>query len=161
MASELRVDKIHNEGGDNDSGIDLSTNDQIVLKTANTTRLTMDATGQTTIVGEGGSTTTNLQQGLCKAWVMADSDASLEDSFNISSPTDVSTGTYTFSLTNAMAAVNRYSQSGCGRGGTDNRVMTRNTAGDTASVIGVEMSIGDTSALTDHPVDVQIVGDLA
>ena len=47
------------------------------------------------------------------------------------------------------------------RGGTDNRVMTRNTAGDTASVIGVEMSIGDTSALTDHPVDVQIVGDLA
>jgi len=161
MASELRVDKIHNEGGDNDSGIDLSTNDQIVLKTANTTRLTMDATGQTTIVGEGGSTTTNLQQGLCKAWVMADSDASLEDSFNISSPTDVSTGTYTFSLTNAMAAVNRYSQSGCGRGGTDNRVMTRNTAGDTASVIGVEMSIGDTSVLTDHPVDVQIVGDLA
>ena len=161
MVSELRVDKIHNEGGDNDSGIDLSTNDQIVLKTANTTRLTMDATGQTTIVGEGGSTTTNLQQGLCKAWVMADSDASLEDSFNISSPTDVSTGTYTFSLTNAMAAVNRYSQSGCGRGGTDNRVMTRNTAGDTASVIGVEMSIGDTSVLTDHPVDVQIVGDLA
>ena len=55
MASELRVDKIHNEGGDNDSGIDLSTNDQIVLKTANTTRLTMNATGQTTIVGEGGS----------------------------------------------------------------------------------------------------------
>jgi len=43
MASELRVDKIHNEGGDNDSGVDLSTNDQVVLKTADTTALTVDA----------------------------------------------------------------------------------------------------------------------
>ena len=85
MTSELRVDKIHNEGGDNDSGIDLSTNDQIVLKTANTTRLTMDATGQTTIVGEGGSTTTNLQQGLTKVWARVDQVGTqgIDDSFNL------------------------------------------------------------------------------
>ena len=33
MTSELRVDKIHNEGGDNDSGIDLSTNDVVAINT--------------------------------------------------------------------------------------------------------------------------------
>ena len=106
MTSELRVDKIHNEGGDNDSGIDLSTNDQIVLKTANTTRLTMNATGQTTIVGEGGSTTTNLQQGLCKAWVDGTDAAVLSDSFNLSSGADNGTGDYTYTITNDMASVN-------------------------------------------------------
>jgi hypothetical protein len=106
MTSELRVDKIHNEGGDNDSGIDLSTNDQIVLKTANTTRLTMNATGQTTIVGEGGSTTTNLQQGLCKAWVDGTDAAVLTDSFNLASGTDNGTGDYTYAITNDMASVN-------------------------------------------------------
>ena len=32
MASELRVDKIHNEGGDNDSGLDMSTNDVVAVR---------------------------------------------------------------------------------------------------------------------------------
>ena len=109
MVSELRVDKIHNEGGDNDSGIDLSTNDQIVLKTANTTRLTMNATGQTTIVGEGGSTTTNLQQGLAKAWAMNENTSSAfttHDSFNISGETDEANGQTTFTINNDMANAN-------------------------------------------------------
>ena len=50
MASEIKVDTIVNAGGDNDTGIDLATNDQILLKVANATRLTMNSTGQTTIV---------------------------------------------------------------------------------------------------------------
>ena len=69
MASEIKVDTIVNAGGDNDSGIDLATNDQILLKVANATRLTMNSTGQTTIVGEGGTTTTSLQQGLAKSFI--------------------------------------------------------------------------------------------
>ena len=32
MTSELRVDKIHNEGGDNDSGLDMSTNDVVAVR---------------------------------------------------------------------------------------------------------------------------------
>ena len=105
MTSELRVDKIHNEGGDNDSGIDLSTNDQIVLKTANTTRLTMNSTGQTTIVGEGGSTTTSVQQGLAKCWctVTQDSSHTLDDSLNVGSISDDGAGETTVNFTNAMA----------------------------------------------------------
>ena len=35
MASEIKVDTIVNAGGDNDSGIDLSTNDQVKVKIAN------------------------------------------------------------------------------------------------------------------------------
>ena len=50
MASEIKVDTIVNAGGDNDTGIDLATNDQILLKVANATKLTMNSTGQTTIV---------------------------------------------------------------------------------------------------------------
>jgi hypothetical protein len=41
--SEIRTDTINNASGDNDSGIDLSTNDQVSIKTANTTAVTVDA----------------------------------------------------------------------------------------------------------------------
>jgi hypothetical protein len=41
--SEIRTDTINNASGDNDSGIDLSTNDQVKIKTANTTAVTVDA----------------------------------------------------------------------------------------------------------------------
>ena len=51
--SEIRTDTINNASGDNDSGIDLSTNDQIILKTANTTAVTVDASQN---VGIGTST---------------------------------------------------------------------------------------------------------
>ncbi len=160
MVSELRVDKIHNEGGDNDSGIDLSTNDQIVLKTANTTRLTMNATGQTEIVGEGGSVMTNLQQGLCKAWTNSDNDASRNDSFNFDGQTDHGTGDYSYDLTAHMSATNSYSQSGSTRGTADSRIVTRNTGRDTAGVVAIEIG-NDESTLVDMHHDIQIVGDLA
>ena len=62
MASEIKVDTIVNAGGDNDTGIDLATNDQILLKVANATKLTMNSTGQTTIVGEGGNTLSGGQK---------------------------------------------------------------------------------------------------
>ena len=106
MTSELRVDTIYNEGGDNDTGLDLSTNDQIVLKTANTTRLTMNATGQTTIVGEGGTNTTNLQQGLGKSWVLASSSASPADSLNVSGGTDNGTGDYSYAVSTNLGNTN-------------------------------------------------------
>ena len=41
--SEIRADKLHNASGDNDSGLDLSTNDQVIIKTADTTAITIDA----------------------------------------------------------------------------------------------------------------------
>ena len=104
MASEIKVDTIVNAGGDNDTGIDLATNDQILLKVANATKLTMNSTGQTTIVGEGGTTTTNLQQGLTKHWALVSGDGfSVADSFNSSGITDNGTGDGTFAFTNPFA----------------------------------------------------------
>ena len=47
--------------------------------------------GSIAITGEGNSTTTNLQQGLAKAWMFFDTNtgAVVNDSLNISSITDV------------------------------------------------------------------------
>ena len=48
--SEIRTDTINNASGDNDSGIDLSTNDQVGIKTANTTAVTVDSS-QNVMIG--------------------------------------------------------------------------------------------------------------
>ena len=163
MASELRVDKIHNEGGDNDSGIDLSTNDQIVLKTANTTRLTMDATGQTTIVGEGGTTTTSLQQGLIKAWINHDASVSVDDSFNRSGNTDVDTGkfrtAYTHPMGNALYAVLGTASVG---GHFTSLGINSNDNGITTTTVDVYTSRTDNGNLSDPAIITYAVsGDLA
>ena len=62
--------------------------------------------GSIVVTGEGGSTTTNLQQGLAKHWVWTASGASPTDSFNTTSVTDNSTGNYTITIANDMASVN-------------------------------------------------------
>ena len=88
MASELKVDKF----------------------TGVTTAGSIDVTG------EGNSTTTNLQQGLCKQWISFDGGESgvTGDSFNTTSFTDVSAGLMTITIANDMASVN-YSVSGMAR----------------------------------------------
>jgi len=50
MSSTIKVNNIQNLAGD-DSGIDLSTNDQIILKTANTTAITVDSSQNVTLAG--------------------------------------------------------------------------------------------------------------
>ena len=62
------------------------------------------AAGSMLVVGEGGSTTTNLQQGLAKHWVNYDSsDQATRGSFNQASITDNATGDYTSSYTNNLS----------------------------------------------------------
>ena len=60
--------------------------------------------GSIAVTGEGNSTTTNLQQGLAKAWAdfNGTGTAAVQDSHNIASTTDNGTGDYTFTYTNAM-----------------------------------------------------------
>ena len=62
----------------------------------------IDTAGSITVQGEG-TNTTNLQQGLAKAWLHAIDNAVTGDDFNIASSTDNSTGDYTFTFTSAMA----------------------------------------------------------
>ena len=60
--------------------------------------------GSIAVTGEGNSTTTNLQQGLCKVWCLLDGTGTIgvTDSFNIASATDNGTGDYTTTATNAF-----------------------------------------------------------
>jgi len=75
MASELKVDKF----------------------TGVTTAGSIDVQGE-------GTATTNLQQGLLKAWLNMDGTGTIaiSDSFNIGSITDRATGDYFVNLSNAM-----------------------------------------------------------
>ena len=63
--------------------------------------------GSIAVTGEGNSTTTNLQQGLAKAWHNAASNgASVNDSLNMSSYTDTGTGDGLHNFTSNMGNVN-------------------------------------------------------
>jgi len=44
--SEVRTDSLVNQSGDNDSGIDLSTNDVVAIKTANSEAMRIDSSGK-------------------------------------------------------------------------------------------------------------------
>ena len=62
--------------------------------------------GSIAVTGEGNSTTTNLQQGLAKAWGDCTHEAAITDSLNLSGGVDNGVGDYTYSFTNNMAAGN-------------------------------------------------------
>ena len=66
------------------------------------------------VVGEGGSTTTNLQQGLTKVWgkINCQGTPSILQSFNVSSITDVATGQYDCIYTNPTSSTNVVTASG-------------------------------------------------
>ena len=68
--------------------------------------------GSVAVTGEGNSTTTNLQQGLAKSLLnYKQTGPTTDDSFNISSVSDDTTGTFTPAYTNVFSNVN-YSCSG-------------------------------------------------
>ena len=64
--------------------------------------------GSIVVTGEGGSNTTNLQQGLAKSWANLNgtSTIALRDSLNVASITDDGTGDYDFTYTTAFGNVN-------------------------------------------------------
>jgi len=68
----------------------------------------MDAKNSITIVaGAGNITTTNVQEGLCKAWCRFDGSSSgFQDSFNMGSLTDHGTGDHSVTYTNNMNNAN-------------------------------------------------------
>ena len=78
---------------------------QNIKHTNNTTSMAIDTSGQVTIRGEGSATTTNLQQGLNKAYCTfaQSSSHTINDSFNISGLSDDGTGQTTVSYTNVFS----------------------------------------------------------
>ena len=124
--------------------------------------------GSIAVTGEGNSTTTNLQQGLCKVWVNMDAGTTINDSQNVSGLTDVATGAHTISFSNNMGSAN-YSPSMNGKesvGGTHSsdgvdRILNPTRVVYTTSDIKVT-SINLSNQLRDlHTNTVNIMGDLA
>jgi len=70
--------------------------------------------GSIAVTGEGNSTTTNLQQGLTKAWgkINCQGTPSILQSFNVSSVVDVTTGQFECVYTNATSSTNVVTMSG-------------------------------------------------
>ena len=63
--------------------------------------------GSISVTGEGNSTTTNLQQGLCKVWAVRSTGGtpSLSDGFNVSSIVDEGVGDTDYNITSSMSVV--------------------------------------------------------
>ena len=89
--------------------------------------------GSIAVTAEGNSTTTNLQQGLCKSWVNQQNDTSqsnTNDSFNVSSAADTATGHSTFTVTNAFSADTFASVASAGQNSQTDRFAQNVTEAD-------------------------------
>ena len=87
----------------------------------------VSSAGSMTVVGEGGSTTTNLQQGLTKSWVRYTCvSVTPNDSFNVSGLTDNSTGDFTIAFTNDMNNSNFSATTGCSNGNSSATLYANN-----------------------------------
>ena len=113
--------------------------------------------GSIDVTGEGNSTTTNLQQGLAKAWFQASSDTTLSDSFNISSGTDNGTGDYSYALSNAF--VNDDYADNYTVYTTASRFAIKNDGRDGTGVLATE--VFNSSSNADHAHLGSAHGDLA
>ena len=78
--------------------------------------------GSISVTGEGNSTTTNLQQGLAKAWadVSGSGTPAVDDSLNIASVIDVGTGNRKYTVSNALSNTNYVVLSGMVSDGNTN-----------------------------------------
>ena len=135
----------------------LATNNEVTFVS---NKFTGSASGNITIPGEGGSTTTNLQQGLCKAWCRFDDGAS-SDSFNVSSVTDHGTGDYQVFIANDMANATYIATLMFGETGGAGvlRIGNRDLAAASVGCVGTD---GDQSTGQDiNRCGVDVAGDLA
>ena len=119
--------------------------------------------GSIAVTGEGNSTTTNLQQGLCKAWFEMASDFAFDDSLNMASVTDDGTGIISYSYTNNMANTAYAPTAGPTGGGRNTTFIWVETT--TLSTSGAEASMGthtgSSTSLSDADNAMSLHGDLA
>ena len=116
-----------------------------------------------TFISDGGAVTdTNLVQGLCKQWVLLQSDGnSVTDSFNNSSVTDNNTGDYTLTRTNNMANATY-----CAIGSSGDPQTSHNASSDvdvqTTSVHDIRCVNDDATSTQDIPDTVgSVLGEVA
>jgi hypothetical protein len=119
--STIKVDTYLTRGGVSEIAIDK-------LKGAS-------SAGSMLVIAEGGTVTTNVQQGLAKAWAINDhTSTSVLDSFNQSSITDTATGVLTWDMSNNFSSANWTASANTHADNADNAVSmvhsgTRTTNG--------------------------------
>jgi hypothetical protein len=116
--------------------------------------------GSILVTGEGNSTTTNLQQGLCKVWVNVTGNGfTLQDSLNASSMTDNAVGRPEVNFTNVMGNIT-YAHSGA----TYNRVIgSYNTDGEettTSLAVALIDTGGNFADISTNKMGILVHGDL-
>jgi len=124
-----------------------------------TTAIVSASAGSATIIAEGGTVVTNIQQGLAKSWidiVQTSGSQVIADSFNITSITDTAAGQTTVTIANDMASANY-----CCTTGSNQLHSVVNSATTTTGVYRTE-AINASGADTDSDyVGVTQHGDLA
>ena len=138
------------------------------MATLKTNTLTGTSTaGSIAVTGEGGSTTTNLQQGLVKAFASIEgqeSTATTLDTFNIGTLTDDGTGRYSVSLTNNAANAN-YCTPTCssytGGAGAEGFIHTSEKSQCTTSAMEIQTARDNGGYADSDKAQITLVGDLA
>ena len=121
--------------------------------------------GSIAVTGEGNSTTTNLQQGLIKAWARLNPNT-LQDSLNTTSILDNGTGDFEYNFTNNMGNAN-YSLFGSGNSlaGNTGVCITNSNANNenSASLCRFIYTAGNGADTADDPgyAYYQVAGGLA
>ena len=113
--------------------------------------------GSIVVTGEGNSTTTSLQQGLCKAWArIADENGSYLDSFNTASLTDSAPGKAVVVFTTAMSNANYSVSLAIGENFSEPNINSTSTANYEVWVF--DEGASDYRDVTTHS---SVLGDLA
>jgi len=119
--------------------------------------------GSILVTGEGNSTTTNLQQGLAKAWAcfVQDTSHTFHDSFNMTSLTDSGAGFSAVTYTNNFNNDDYASPGLSGKGGARLYLDSVGDAGKATS--SMQLYVANTSGTGTDADDVNIsgLGDLA
>jgi len=119
--------------------------------------------GSIAVTGEGNSTTTNLQQGLAKAfaWVDHKTDNAIDNGFNTASLTDTSAGISSVNITNAMESASQVTQVTSYQSGTAQ--ITGNAGASMTSTTACKFVTNDTGSTgqEDTEYGMTLHGDLA
>ena len=125
--------------------------------------------GSIAVTGEGNSTTTNLQQGLCKGWALTDfATAQNDDSFNVSTYTDYGAGYGQLTWNNDFSNANYAVAQACSGSGTNPNAIpgsqsNSSKAAGTIRIVAMDSSNADPRAtLIDYAeFGTVAMGDLA
>ncbi len=122
--------------------------------------------GSISVTGEGNSTTTNLQQGLAKAWVNLDGTGTIaiRDSFSVSGVADNGTGDYTVTVSSAFGNAD-YCCAGSSQqssnGGRGDFFLGLNQETQTTTVRRISTCDSNGTATDSLIANLQLWGDLA